>query len=751
MLNSTREGKLCLLPVPLLLALACADARTSFSTDLELGALEAPVVRGSEEIDVADHLAPVDGEVVISEYKLPALLDAVVNPTLPTELWASVYRPAVLDVGRRYPLIVLMHGNHGTCGRGAAPRRDDNIQYSVLGTCPADYVVVPNHRGYDYLGRDLAARNYLVVSINTNRGINGVPAPDAAGDEFVIGPRARLLLRHLEQLSHWDAGTEPTPAEVGVDLAGHIDFSEVGLFGHSRGGEGVRLAYREYRRSDSPWPALIESPVNFRGIFELAPTDEPIDGTFINAWDTPWAVLLPACDWDLRELPGVRPFDRMLSYQLSGDAEAAPFFKAFYHVWGANHNFYNSEWQVADAGASGTVPGCLNHTPLFDPVQIGSAEQRETGRFAVAAFFTANVGVDRDESGNAVFDPATALPVSYPVNRGYHPGGNIALGDAADEAAYSLVLEDFLAPTGMSSYGLPNETGGALTVRHTQLPVHASSAVALIEDVVASPSTFFQSNWAPMGAGFDLGGYDYLDLRVDRSTTAVPNVPATFLVELVNADDSRSGSVPIDEFVDLLPPPRGFTGRTLQTLRIPLGAFEGATLEAVRAVRFTFTTPFEAGILLSNIRATRATTLGATEPAASVASRGFIATSPTLQTPARAPRISGAVTEAALEPDLVVTGNSIVGVVRRGTSHVEVTLESTHPFELRPKNLVLSIGNLTSREARHPTGDLHTVQFVFAREAFDRLGAQEPVRVDYGSSSPVAWDFGLLVTALGAD
>jgi hypothetical protein len=191
----------------------------------------------------------------------------------------------------------------------------------------------------------------------------------------------------------------------------------------------------------------------------------------------------------------------------------------------------------------------------------------------------------------------------------------------------------------------------------------------------------------------------------------------------------------------------------LQTLRIPLGAFEGATLDAVRAVRFTFTTPFEAGILLSNIRATRATTVDATELAASGAAafRGFIATPPTLQLQPQAPGISGAVMEAALEPDLVVTGNSIVGVVRRGTSHVEVALESTHPFELRPKNLVLSIGSLTSREARHPTGDLHTVQFVFAREAFDRLGALEPVRVDYGSGSPIVWDFGLLATALSDD
>jgi hypothetical protein len=721
----------------LLAALACADGTSPEPMDAEIGVLEAPL---------SADLGPIDGDVVISEYKLPASLDPVVHPSLETELWAAVYRPPVLDEGRRYPLLVFMHGNHGTCGRGVAPRRDDNIQYSVLGTCPAGYVVVPNHRGYDYLGRDLAARGYLVVSINTNRGINGVPPLDATGDEFVIGPRARLLLRHLELLSRWDAGLDETPSELGVDLAGHIDFAEVGLLGHSRGGQAARLAYGDYLRGGSPWPELIQSPVSFRGIFEIAPTDEPIDGTFINAHDTPWTVLLPACDWDLRELPGVGAFDRMMSLQLSGSAESSPFFKSFYHVWGANHNFYNSEWQVADAGAGGTIAGCLNHTPLFDPAQLGSTQQRETARFAAAAFFTANVGVDRDASGNAVFDPAFVLPISDQVSRGYHPGGLIGVGDDASDDVQSLMLEDFISPTGSSSYGLPNDTGGALTVQHTQLPVHTSLSVALIEDVVPSPATFFQSNWAPSGAGFDLSEYDYLDLRVDRSTTAVPDAPASFLIELVNADDSRSRPVSIDDFVELLPPPRSFTGRTLQTLRIPLTAFDGAALDAVRAVRFTFTTAFDAGILLANVRATRATT-APPPPALDAAVASARGARPSVLA---SPRLPSALAARALEPQRVAAGNSVAAVIHRGNT-VELILTSQVAFEARAKNLILSIGDLTSREAHHPNGDLRTVHFVVAQEAFNRLSAREPIRVDYGSNSPVVWDFGALDAAGASD
>lgn len=42
-----------------------------------------------------------------------------------------------------------------------------------------------------------------------------------------------------------------------VDLRNHLDFNQVGLMGHSRGGEGMCAAYDQYLESESPWPALI--------------------------------------------------------------------------------------------------------------------------------------------------------------------------------------------------------------------------------------------------------------------------------------------------------------------------------------------------------------------------------------------------------------------------------------------------------------------------------------------------------------
>ncbi len=163
----------------------------------------------------------------------------------------------------------------------------------------------------------------------------------------------------------------------------------------------MRFAYNEYLRSGSSWPGLIGTPVSFRGIFEIGPTDGGVNGQFQDALGTAWNVLLPACDWDVPGLDGTRVFDRMI-----GQTEPTALPKSFYHVWGTNHNFYNSEWQQPDANLGGGITGCIDHTPIYDATQPGSAAQREIGRFAAVTFFTANVGADRVPSRNALFDPA---------------------------------------------------------------------------------------------------------------------------------------------------------------------------------------------------------------------------------------------------------------------------------------------------------------------------------------------------------
>jgi hypothetical protein len=138
------------------------------------------------------------GSVLVGEYKLPASLDATVSSELETELWAAVYRPTTPGP---YPLLVFLHGNHGTCGyyeSGRGARLDYGIDYTYSGTCPEGWVPTPNHLGYAYLARELAGKGYVVVSINANRGVTA--AYGVEGDGGLNLRRGRLVLRHLQQL-----------------------------------------------------------------------------------------------------------------------------------------------------------------------------------------------------------------------------------------------------------------------------------------------------------------------------------------------------------------------------------------------------------------------------------------------------------------------------------------------------------------------------------------------------------------------
>ncbi len=150
---------------------------------------------------------------------------------------------------------------------------------------------------------------------------------------------------------------------LSVNLTGKIDFSNVGLMGHSRGGEGVRAAYNLYRdpNIDSrgtfiAWPTKVPG-MNIKGIFEIAPTDtfvptSPMGGArYLNADGTAWNVLLPMCDGDVLNLEGIRAFDRLMAYtgnNIGIPADTPATQKSTYAVWGANHNSYNTEWQGKD-------------------------------------------------------------------------------------------------------------------------------------------------------------------------------------------------------------------------------------------------------------------------------------------------------------------------------------------------------------------------------------------------------------------
>ncbi len=283
--------------------------------------------------------------------------------------------------GKKFPVIIMLHGGHDTCAAGG--------ESSVAWPCPTGAQPLPSHRGYDYLGRELAARGNVVVSI----GINGLTA---AGAAEVLG--GKMINQHLALWRKWQ-----TPSGDRA-FARATDLKRIGLFGHSQGGEAVALAV-----SGNSDIEQIKAPV--KALFLMAPGSmgEPA------AVEQPMAVMLPTCDGDLKDLNGMRPFDK--SRYRSGPGP-----KYVFTVPGGNHNFFNTTWSP-----SSRLPGAKDDAAIAKPgsgCEPGAANrlsenrQREIAGHYVGAFFERHLKADKSQDAiltgaTPVHAPAGDVQVTY--------------------------------------------------------------------------------------------------------------------------------------------------------------------------------------------------------------------------------------------------------------------------------------------------------------------------------------------------
>ena len=174
-----------------------------------------------------------------------------------------------------YPLVVVVHGNSG---------------------------VVDSYLGYDYLLSHLARNGFIAASVHCNVGM------------FITG-RARVLRRHLEILF----------ARFGVRAA-----NNVGIMGHSRGGEAVMTG--EKLNHDEAWG------YNINSVISLAPTDW-ISDSLAGPWTPPVHVMYGSLDGDVAGIQntGFELYDR-----------AAGMKKSMSFIYGACHDRFNTVWGDAD-------------------------------------------------------------------------------------------------------------------------------------------------------------------------------------------------------------------------------------------------------------------------------------------------------------------------------------------------------------------------------------------------------------------
>ncbi|ATU93933.1 hypothetical protein B5P45_21190 [Phyllobacterium zundukense] len=318
-----------------------------------------------------------------------------------------------------------------------------------------------NYQGYNYLAEELADHGYIVLSIDAN-AINGETLTASGGDASSHS-RAQLVLGTLDRLRQINENGQlekdgKTPGLLNP-LKGKMDFSRIGIMGHSRGGQAVSntILFNKTRRgvtkkqlkdalkanpdafrfaypfaytllADAVIPRAGTRPASideakfkiaaetynlfyaagskyangkdaetyaFKGAFMLAPTDFAGNSGLDQV---PLANLLPSCDGDVDNLQGARAYDHN-RFGPAGDT--APRYQIL--VRGANHNYYNTIWTNDDYFgkfdvAEYFVPVSNEYCEprRKDTVRLNEEDQRRGGKFIINSFMRYHVGGEQN-------------------------------------------------------------------------------------------------------------------------------------------------------------------------------------------------------------------------------------------------------------------------------------------------------------------------------------------------------------------
>ncbi|MEV6301241.1 Ig-like domain-containing protein [Actinoplanes sp. NPDC051861] len=254
------------------------------------------------------------------------------------EIRGQLYMPDWTKRKTPSPLIVLVHGNHGSCDSG---------QDSANLTCAQ---FKHNESGYAYLAENLATWGYTTFSLSQDQLMMRQDNAKGKG----MHNRRMLLAATLDAITA-ASRRKGLPVDehttIGTALSGHLDMTRIGLMGHSRGGDAV-ANFLDYNRIRTDGPRY---PIN--GVISLAPVDYERKAPY----GMPFMSILPMCDGDVSNLQGARLFERS-QYVAPND----PFPRIQVEHLGAIHNWYNSVW-YADGGADGqgnNDAACGNSAPF---------------------------------------------------------------------------------------------------------------------------------------------------------------------------------------------------------------------------------------------------------------------------------------------------------------------------------------------------------------------------------------------------
>ncbi|WP_433008077.1 Calx-beta domain-containing protein [Kribbella sp. CA-294648] len=484
------------------------------------------------------------------------------------ELLGKVYSPRGARGPR--PLVVFLHGRHSVC------YGDPTEEPTVPWPCAKGEKPIPSYRGYDGPAKALASNGYQVVSISAN----AVNAFDGGVYDQGAQARAELILDHLALWKKWSTvGGGP----FGSRFVGKVDLQNVGLMGHSRGGEGVaRAAVVNADRGGQ---------YGIRAVLPLAPTDfarATVPGVAMS-------VILPYCDGDVSDLQGQKFYDDT-RYAVTRDAAA----RSTVTILGANHNFFNTEWTPGQSVAPSNDDWWSDDTKAAPcgakyAGRLTAKEQQAVGTAYVAGFFRLQLG--QETKLLPLLDGSNAHPAS--AGRAV-----VRVVSQAPEASRRDVNRlDKALPTGAVTGSVKaTECAGTDEASRAQAATCVKTSDSWdsphwVEAWFAphTPTTAVTKlTWTGKGvvrinlgvAQRDVRRYSVLTFRATPDPSGAPKTDLT--VRVVDGK-GRAAAVPVSAVSDALlrmpgAPGSGLPKNLLRTVRIPVSSLKGINLRDVRAV-----------------------------------------------------------------------------------------------------------------------------------------------------------------------
>lgn len=342
------------------------------------------------------------GEYTLPDVSLPGF-------AVPVEMRGYVVAPQGTS-GQR-PLVLLLHGRHPTCYQG-------NADPVTVWPCPTGWNSLPSHRGHERIQQLLASQGYVTVSISAN-AINAQDGAGFAPQDAGAQARSSLVRLHLGHWADWADSGRPSAPDI-VRSAPVPNMSSVLLVGHSRGGEGVsRAAVDSLTRPPAAQDGY-QGTVRWqiRGLALIAPSLYSHNP----APDVPTMTILPGCDGDLTDLPGELYLDATRGVGRGFALRSSVF------VYGANHNYFNTEWTPGLSAAKSWDDYPSPHDPVCrssSTTRLTPDQQQNVGAtYVAAAAATFVAGNDQvrpllDGSGFRApsVDPVTVLSHAVGGNR----------------------------------------------------------------------------------------------------------------------------------------------------------------------------------------------------------------------------------------------------------------------------------------------------------------------------------------------